>query len=371
MTIQLKIMGRILFVVPSFSGGGAERVVTVLASNLAERGYDVHCVIYYKAEHEYDFSKKIKLYNLSKGGEQAYSSMGMKAKICTLNNLISGIKPDYIIPFLPQVGFHVWLATLGRNYKIIQTVRNDPRNDPPSKLERIIRNLMLTFSWRNFVQNVDQLNYFPKFIKKKTTILPNPVPEKLFQMNHVYNESITSIVSLGRLTKQKNFDMIIRIAQKTHELYPYMRFHIYGSGELKSDLEERIRRAELSNNVILEGRTNEPYEKMNAADIFILSSNYEGMPNALLEAMALGIPCISTNCPTGPSDIIIPNENGVIVDIDDDKAAAQALLGWINDPNELKCIGEKARQTILTKYSADVITKRFLNEVLLVDNNEE
>ncbi len=358
-------MNKILFVVPSFSGGGAERVVTVLASNLAERGFDVSCIIYYRAEKEYEYSDKIKVFNLTGGKEEDYRALNMKSKVLKLRNMITSIHPDYIIPFLPQVGFHVWLASLGKKYRIIQTVRNDPRNDPTSRFERLIRNLMLTFSWRNFVQNKEQLDYFPAFIKKKTSILPNPVPQSLFQMKHHYSSQVKNVISLGRLSKQKNFDLIIRTAARVHQQYPDIKFHIFGDGDLHDTLYQTIVNSNLKDCVVLEGRTDKPYEEMCGADIFVLSSNYEGMPNALLEAMALGMPSISTDCPTGPSDIIHNQVNGRLVPLDDDQAIADIIIEWVNDPQKLEITGENAKRTILDNYSADVISNKFLKEVLL------
>ena len=357
---------KLLFVVPSFSGGGAERVVTVLASKLADRGIDTSCIIYYKAVREYEYSKNIKVFNLSGGDEENYRSLGMSTKVRKLRKLIISLKPDYIIPFLPQVGFHVWLATLGKKFKIIQTVRNDPRNDPPSRFERMIRNMMLSLSWRNFVQNKEQLDYFPKFIKQKTTILPNPVPEKLFEETHIYRKNVCNIVSLGRLSKQKNFEVLIQAADIVHKKFPKVKFHIYGDGELRESLLNSINKKKLESCVFLKGRTDRPYEKMSNSDVFVLSSDYEGMPNALLEAMGLGIPCISTNCPTGPEDIIIDKENGRLVPVGNSEIIADRIIEWIENPELLDEIGCNARRTILNNYSANVIADKFLKDVLLL-----
>ena len=107
-------------------------------------------------------------------------------------------------------------------------------------------------------------------------------------------------------------------------------------------------------------------ELINGSSMFVLSSDYEGMPNALLEAMGLGIPCISTNCPTGPEDIIIDKENGRLVPVGNSEIIADRIIEWIENPELLDEIGCNARRTILNNYSANVIADKFLKDVLLL-----
>ena len=366
--MQQKKIGKILFVVPSFSNGGAERVVSVLASSLAEKNIETHCIVYYKAKNEYDYSSKIKIHYLAGDGEESYKILGMKKKVSMLRRMILRIEPTYIIPFLPQVGFHVFMATLGRRYKIIQTVRNNPRTDPKTTFERAIRNLMVVFSWRSFVQNNEQFAYFPRFIQKKLVIIPNPISDTFFKSNHVYNDEVKEIISLGRLSEQKNFELLIKVAEEINKKYPNIHFSIYGDGPLKKKLQEIISKNDLDEVVSLKGRTNNSSEALNNSDVFVLSSNYEGMPNALLEAMAIGLPCISTDCPTGPADIISNGVNGILVPVNDQDALIVALEQYISSEKKLSEYGNRAREYVQKRYSSDVIAAKFLREVLLISN---
>lgn len=366
--MQSERAGRILFVVPSLSNGGAERVVSVLASNLAEKGFDTSCVVYYKAETEYLHSKKINIRYLAGQGEETYKVFSMKQKINKLSRLIDDINPEYIIPFLPQVGFHVFLATVGKKYKIIQTVRNNPRTDPETKYERIIRNCLVSLSWRSFVQNREQLEYFPKFLHKKLEIIPNPISNQFFNCEHVYHEQIKEIVAMGRLSEQKNFQLIIETAKRIRLNYPDIHFSIFGDGPLKKKLQEYINKYHLEKVVTLQGRTNNSVQALNSADLFILSSNYEGMPNALLEAMAIGLPCISTNCPTGPADIIDNNRNGKLVQVNNIDEMVSAIDEYVELGVGIADIGEEAKKFVKKNYSAEVITDMFLQKVLQIHN---
>jgi len=361
---------KILFVVPSFSGGGAERVVSVLASSLAEKGIDTHCIVYYQAKNEYPHSEKIQKVYLVDNGEEAYKALGMKQKVKMLRKLINNIKPTYIIPFLPQVGFHVYLATFGKRYKVIQTVRNNPKTDPESSFERLIRNFMIAFSWRSFVQNKDQMAYFPKFLRRKMVIIPNPVADVYLAANHLYRDEVREVIAMGRLSEQKNFDLIIRAAVAVRENHPQIHFSIYGEGALQQDLQKKIEDNHLTDVVKLCGRTTDPAGVLNASDVFVLSSNYEGMPNALMEAMAVGLPCISTDCPTGPSDIITNNVNGMLIPVNDDNELVDAINKYVAYGREIHKIGKRAKEYIRDHYSSDVIADLFLREALLIDNTK-
>ena len=120
--------------------------------------------------------------------------------------------------------------------------------------------------------------------------------------------------------------------------------------------------------VTLQGRTNNSVQALNSADLFILSSNYEGMPNALLEAMAIGLPCISTNCPTGPADIIDNNRNGKLVQVNNIDEMVSAIDEYVELGVGIADIGEEAKKFVKKNYSAEVITDMFLQKVLQIHN---
>lgn len=365
--MQSKITIKILFVVPSFSNGGAERVVTVLASTLAEMGIETHCIVYYQSINEYPHSEKIKVQYLAGKGEASYQALGLKQKISLLDNMIEEVHPSYIIPFLPQVGFHVFLATLGKKYRIVQTVRNNPRTDPEEGYLRKIRDFLVACSWRSFVQNQEQLDYFPKFLHKKIEIIPNPVSNQFLECKHEYRSTVKEVVAMGRLSAQKNFTMIINAAKQIHTNYPNVHFSIYGDGPLKEELQAAIDAMKLRDVITLKGRTTNSASVLNSADMFILSSNYEGMPNALLEAMAVGLPCISTNCPTGPADIIDNDVNGKLIKVNDVDGLVKAIEEYITIGIDISKIGRKAKMFVAQNYSEDVIACLFLKRILCIE----
>ena len=159
-----------LFVVPSLADGGAERVVSVLSSELAKKIDKVSILIYWDTDFNYHVNDKVNIINLSGGNKKAYAKMSIVSRLKKMRLVIKEEKPDVIIPFLPHVCLHVGIATLGLDCKVIQTVRNNPKASPDSKIRRFIRDLQIRFSKCTLVQNEEQLEYFPEAWRKKIHI---------------------------------------------------------------------------------------------------------------------------------------------------------------------------------------------------------
>ena len=136
---------KFLFVIPSLSKGGAERVVAVLASELAKQGHEATVLIYFKTENEYEVSENVKKVYLS-GYESDYDNMNYLKRLTTLRKLVKAEKADFVIPFLSHVCIQTCVALFGTNNKIVQTVRNDPKTLPEGKIHRFLRDLFIKFS---------------------------------------------------------------------------------------------------------------------------------------------------------------------------------------------------------------------------------
>ena len=141
--------------------------------------------------------------------------------------------------------------------------------------------------------------------------------------------------------------------------YPDSCLDIYGDDQLKERIESYIEDLKISSSVKCRGRANGVAEILRSKDVFILSSDYEGMPNALMEALTVGLPCISTDCPTGPGDLIEDGVTGLLVPIKDSEKLADAMQYMIENPQEAIQMGKKARKFMLERYSSRQITKQF------------
>lgn len=343
--------------------GGAQKVVSLLSSELAEQGHQVMLILYNdRSKEEYRLSDKVQVHVLPKNKKNKNKLEYYIEKLKVLRNLVLKFAPDAIIPFLSEPTLYLFLATRFTKYnrKIVTTVRNNPKIFPKKKRIRIRNNLLIAFNRACMVQNEKQKNYFPKFIQQKTFILPNPVSDELLHCQNKKGE-ITRFVTLGRLNEQKNQHMLIQSFAKAAEGKRTIQLDIFGDGELKEELHNLIQKFNMEHQIHLCGITNDVKKALEEHDAFIMTSNFEGMPNALIEAMAAGLPCISTNCPTGPSDLIINKKNGILIDMNDITACTEAINYYIEHKEEAHAFGELAKQTIINSYTCKKIVEQLVD----------
>lgn len=339
-------------------------MVSVLASQLAKEGHDISVIKYFNTENDYLIDERVKVTCISNGSESAYKALSFSLKVKKIRNAIKQIRPRYIVPFLPHVAAHVFLAGFGLRFKAIQTIRVAPAIAPTSSVQRKIRDCLVGISYATFVQTLSQKSYFPSCIQHKIYVLPNPVSETMFDAKLIYPKSITNIISVGRLSAQKNFEMLIEAIAAINRKGYCIQLSIYGDGELRDVLQKKIEDLNCGDFCYLCGRTTNMTETLCQNHLFILSSNFEGLPNALMEAMSVGLPCISTDCPTGPSDLI-QNGRGILVPVDNRQAMVDAIEQMINYPEIATQMGLRAREYMKENYSPEIIAKRFINDVIL------
>lgn len=347
-----------MFIVPSFSSGGAERAVVNLSSQLANDGENVTVLIYFTMPNEYSISSKVNVINLSGGDESEYNKIAYWKKIVRLRKIVKAVQPDYILPFLPQVTIHVALACFDMHNRIIHTLRNNPRFTPRNKVKRFICNALICTSWKTIVQNERQREFFPSVFQRKMYVLFNPVSKELLSAKKIEHSNVKTIIGVGRLEKQKNFEMLIRAVGKVVLEYPDIQLKIYGEGAERNNLRALIDQLSLQNYVHLMGRSSDMLTVYQDADLYVLSSDFEGMPNTLIEAMAVGLPCIATNCETGPSDLIRDGENGRLIQVGDEAQLINTICSMINSPENAMILGRNAKLTISEKCGIEHIAAR-------------
>lgn len=354
---------KVCFVTQTLSNGGAERVVAVLSSQLAQDGHDVSVIKYFDVPNEYPVDENVRVICASNGDESLYKTFGLPQKIACIRRALKESNAEYVVPFLPHVAAHVFAASFGFKLRAIQTIRIAPNKAPASPLLRLIRDFLVTCSYTTFVQTDSQKQYFPEWLHHKIQVLPNPVSEVMFRVRPEYPECITKIISIGRLTEQKNFSMLIGAVAKINAMGIAVHMDIYGEGEQRSALQSQIETLNCQEICRLCGRTEEVQEVLQAAHLFVLPSNFEGMPNALMEAMAAGLPCISTDCETGPKELLKPG-TGLLVEVNDQGAMIDAILHVIRNPEEAKEMGIRAKNYMAENYSAKVISRKFIRDVI-------
>ncbi len=328
----------ILFCLGSMDKGGSQRVIANL-SNYLINDNKVTIVTTSNRESQYNLNEKIKRYYLDDSNKKTSNF----SRIFKLNKIIKNVKPEVIVTFQPEPSFRILLLNIFRKIPTVLSVRNDPNVEYKGFKRKVLMKMLYPLANGYVFQTKDAAQYFSTKIQEKSTIIPNPINEKFIVDNPYIGEREKTIVTVGRLEKQKNQKLLIdafkNIAQK-HDDYKLL---IYGEGTLRKQLEDYTKSLNLEDRIIFKGQVDNIPEEINKAGLFVLSSEYEGMPNALMEAMALGLPCISTDCPCGgPKTLIQQDENGILVEVNNTMQMAEAINKLI-DKNEFAIsLGKKA-----------------------------
>ncbi len=348
----------VLFVTLSLSGGGAERVVSLLASGLSlKEDVDVHVLVFKRKKNEYPLAEQVIRHQMD---EKTYKSK--ISRLGFIRKKIRDINPDIVIPFLNEPTMYTYIAGLGMKTKFIATVRNNPMYYAGKGYRGRIIKYITEHADMCMLQTEEQARFFNWKSKEQYFILPNPVKEEMLESDYKYRTNVSKIISCGRLNKQKNFERLIRVFSKLCDNENSIELLIYGEGEERDNLLSLITNLELDKKVRLMGRTKDVLSALEDADIFVLSSDYEGMPNALMEALAVGMPCVSMDCPTGPSSLICSGKDGVLVESEYEMLNALNIL--INDKEMRVQMGMDAKKKMSSMYSIDAILDRFIERVL-------
>lgn len=317
---------KVLFFVGQLKQGGAERVVSIISNKLVERGFDVEILSYYDSEINYYFDSRIKITKVIKESKT--------------NNLIKNTNwlknyfknnSDIIISFMAPFNILSLWANRNNDVSIIVSDRNDPRRVPSNIILRVIRNKLYKKANYVVVQTEHNKEYFSNL--NNVVVINNPIDLKELASKALNTSKENKIVSIGRLMPQKNHIMLINAFNEFVKKHNDYKLVIYGEGSYRTELEKKIKELNLSDSILLPGETTNILNEILDAKLFVLSSNYEGMPNALVEAMCLGLPCISTKV-SGANELIKNKENGLLIDINNTNQLLELMKLLIED-NEL------------------------------------
>lgn len=351
---------KLLFVIHGLQSGGAERVMSVLCNTFAEQGINVILAL---TEHNdnfaYNINSVVRIVDASSlSGSSLVSYRGDNIK--KLRELYKTEKPDAVISFITRTNICAILAGLGLNIPIIISERNNPVVDPRSRKTRLLRDLLYPLAAGCVFQTEFAMNCFPGKVKRKSKVIFNPISADIKTVD-LNQKREKRIVSICRLNKQKNIPLLIHSFANICNKYPDYCLEIYGEGEEEKHLEEMINHLGISEKCRLMGHTSHPMEILASSQIFALSSDYEGMPNALIEAMCAGCACVSTDSPAyGARDLIRNQENGLLVSVGDEKEFTEALEFLIINNGRRERIGIEARE-VINKVDTDITTKKWLS----------
>lgn len=316
---------KITFLLASLGSGGAERVVSLLANKMVERGHQVEiiCLKFNDVYYQTDSRVKVTL--------AMQQTQNRLTEVFWLRKYLKKQNPDVVIPFTEGVYCFTILSLLGTGIPIISSERLDPA--AMSKMRKMLKRLLLPYADWLVVQTQSIKEYFPESIQKKTSIIYNPVNDESLSPTLPSREGrLNRIISVGRLYPQKNQAMMIRAFAKVADEFPDWQLVIYGEGPLRAELEFLVSSLKLQNHVFLPGRTEHVIEELRKSKIFCMSSDYEGMSNAMIEAICVGLPIISTKV-SGTEELIRDGENGFIVEIGDEERFTNCISQLISSPS--------------------------------------
>lgn len=334
---------KITFFIGGLSGGGAERVVCNLANYLADRGHEINVLTMSDDKSSYTIDDRVLRVPLLFEFERKNFIFNSVLRLCRFISYLWKSKVDAYVVMLPATTTMLLQLRRLTKAKIIASERADP-----SKYSSIQQKLLRLLAGKAdgwVFQTREVCNWYGDYTSRaKVSIISNAINPEFIRP--VYKgERRKVIVSAGRMSIQKNQELLIRAFADISKDYPDYKLIIYGDGEKRSTLTAIVEELGIKDNVKLPGYTTNIGEKIKDAALFVLSSNFEGMPNALMEAMALGLPCISTDCDGGGARFLIENEkNGLLVPKGNVETLAAAMDRMLSDYAFAEQCGEEAHK---------------------------
>lgn len=342
-------MQKIAFHLNSLQQGGAERVVSNLANRFAKEGYEVVIATEWYGTDEFALDQKVRRVHvgLTKEDENRSRISKMLRRIWYLRRFMKKEKPDVVVAFTRGVLYRALAAGIGTGIPVVISVRTDPVGHYDKKADKLRIPLLFPHAAGCVFQTEGAKAFFAPYLQENSRIILNPLNPKYVGVPEPAVRT-KDVVQSGRLVDFKNQPMLIRAFLKVHEKHPDYTLKIYGPDSkdgTKEILESIIHENHAEDYVKLMGGSNTLEKDLADAALYAFSSDWEGLPNALMEAMALGLPVVSTDCPCGgPKTLIEDGVNGLLVPIMDEKAMTDGILRLIEDRELAERLGREARK---------------------------
>ena len=339
---------KIMFHLNCLEQGGAERVVTNLANRLCEK-HDVILATLWVGENEYEVHPQVRRVHVGLTEKQQRHNRFVQIieRNTNLRELVKKEKPDVLIAFAKKANYRALLTSIGTGTPVIVSVRTDPYLHYNTFWDKIFIPLLYSRAAGNVFQTQGAKEFFSKKIQRKSRIILNPIHDKYL---HVPEPKVRrkEVVQSGRIVDFKNQLMLIEAFVLVHEKHPDYVLKIFGTDSKDGTwelLEDSIKKYQAKDYVFLMGGSNQLEKDLPNAAVFAFSSDWEGLPNALMEAMAIGLPIVATDCPCGgPRSLIVDGKNGLLVPVKDKDAMAVGINRLIEDPVLAETLGREARK---------------------------
>ncbi|MBD5444231.1 MAG: glycosyltransferase family 4 protein [Lachnospiraceae bacterium] len=337
---------KLAFYIGSLHKGGAERVFVNLAEYFTAQGYQVIMVTQYKynSEEEYALDDNIKrvISDITPQETTGSRIVNFFRRMRKLHNVWKTEQPNLVLSCVGKNNFMTVVTTMFSKTKPVVSVVGEAKEEYPNLLMKTLANLLFPHAAGVILQTERTRSFFSKRVGKTSVILPNSL-NPAFIRPRFQGEREKRIVSVGRLDANKNHEMMIRAFSNILPLYPEYKMTIYGDGELREQLQNLINSLGLEDKISLPGVIPNVADNIQKAALFLLTSYSEGISNALIEALALGLPVIATDVPSGGTvELMQHNENGLIIPTGDQKALEEAMKAILSDADFAERLGRNA-----------------------------
>ncbi|MBQ8030417.1 MAG: glycosyltransferase family 4 protein [Butyrivibrio sp.] len=350
--------------------GGAERVVSNLANQFAKEGYKVYVATEWYDKDEFELDPRVTRVHvgLREDDEKKNRIVKFLLRVKYLKEFVKNYKPDVLVAFAHRANYRALMAAGNSDIPVVISIRINPIGYYDAFSDHVQIKWLFPKAAGCVYQTQEQKDYFKPYLQDNSRIIMNPINPKYFG-NPLPEVREKAVMHHARLVDFKNQPMLVKAFLKVHEKHPDYVLKIFGPDSqdgTKEILEKLIRDNKAENYVFLMGPSNSLEKEIPKGEIYAYSSDYEGMPNSLLEAMAMGMPVVSTDCPCGgPRTVIRDGENGFLIPVGDEDALADRMTRLIEDKELQKKFSDNARK-IQEVASIDAIYKQwkdYLEEV--------
>ncbi len=339
---------RICGLLSGLSAGGAERVMSLLSNSWVQEGHAVTLVTLDRTENDfYRLDPRVQRVGLDLLRPSSSAWRGLRNnlhRVRVVRRQIAACRPDVVVSFITEMNVLTLVAGVGLRVPIVVSERvHPPCSDTPVHWA-VLRRLLYRRSTRLVVQTERTKRWAESLMSpQKITKIPNPVVSPETQSDTPTRAPRTPLIlAMGRLAEQKGFDVLVKAFAAIHGRHPDWQLVVLGEGELRPALQQMAGDLLPAGSVQFAGIVERPEEFLRRTSVFVLSSRYEGFPNALVEAMAHGCAVISTDCPTGPAEIVRHGIDGLLVQPEDVAGLAEAMDQLISNEAERQRLGSRA-----------------------------
>jgi glycosyltransferase involved in cell wall biosynthesis len=366
---------RLACVISSLRPGGAEGVMARIASGLAARGHDIRLLTLDSADPGLPLHPAVRVRALGLQGSSAGPLTALAAnlrRVSALRRALRSEEPEAVLSFMTETNVLTLLAA-GRSLPVVVAERVHPAHTPFAPAWSALRRAAYPLAAGIAVQTADVPEFFAPGLRKRCAVIPNPVlppgpdmpgpkraeqgelePAVLRTLEGWRRQGRRTLLGLGRLVPQKGFDLLLQAFADLAPAHSDWRLMVLGDGAERPRLEALARELGMSGSTIFPGRTAQPQAALRQADLFVLPSRFEGFPNALLDALACGVPAVAFDCPSGPADIVRHEVDGLLVPPGDVAALSTALARLMADADQRRGMAARAPE-VLTRFGLEKV----------------